>query len=319
MADDALSRARGWAAERTFAPGTFPAQALASCRGSSGLSIAVVIPAREVASTIEGVVSPCASLLADGAIDELFVVDAASHDGTAEIAARCGAEVLDEAELLPQYGAVAGKGDAMWRALSVVTSDVVVFVDGDTREFDVEFVSGLAGPLLEDASLQLIKGSFARPFVDGGLRVENGGGRVNELVARPLLNIYFPELAAVNQPLAGEFAARTAALRELPFRTGYGVEIQILIDVYKCFGLDAIAQSDLGERLNSHQPLSDLGPMAYAVARTLLERAGQPLDPSSRFLGSRAGVPEERELDLVDRPPLDSILVNPTVSAADGP
>lgn len=318
MADDALARARRWASERTFSRGAYPAATMSSLRGSSKLSVAVVIPTREVASTIEGVVVPCAALLAQHAIDELFVVDAGSTDGTAEIAARAGAEVFQEAELLPEQGPVCGKGDAMWRSLSVVTSDVVVFVDGDTREFDVEFVSGLACPLLDDASLQLVKGSFARPFTDGDLRVENGGGRVNELVARPLLNIYFPELAAVNQPLAGEFAARTAALRGLPFRTGYGVEIQLLIDIYEHFGLDAIAQSELGERLNSHQSLNDLGPMAYAVARTLLERAGQQLDSSTSYLGSLAGAPDERTVDLFDRQPLDSILVKPTVTAADG-
>lgn len=318
MADDALARARRWAAERTFTRGAYPAATMASLRGSSELSVAVVIPAREVASTIEGVVGPCASLLAEHAIDELFVVDAGSADGTAEIAARAGAEVLQEAELLAEHGPVSGKGDAMWRALSVVTSDIVVFVDGDTREFDAEFVSGLAGPLLDDPSLQLVKGSFSRPFTDGDLRVENGGGRVNELVARPLLNIHFPELAAVNQPLAGEFAARTTALRGLPFRSGYGVEIQLLIDFYERYGLDAIAQSELGERLNSHQSLSDLGPMAYAVAHTLLERAGQQLDSSNSYLGSRAGVPEERKVELFDRPPLDTILSNPIATAADG-
>lgn len=280
--------------------------------------ISVVIPAREVAGTITEVVEACTTLLEAGEIAELIVVDANSGDGTAALAESAGAVVVQESELLPERGPVVGKGDAMWRSLSVATGEIIVFVDGDTSEFRSEFISGLAGPLLERAELQLVKGAFSRPFIDGEMRVENGGGRVNELVARPLLNIFFPELAAVDQPLAGEFAARADALRALPFRTGYGVEIQLLIDVYRRFGLAAIGQADLGERLNAHQSLQALGPMAYAVARTLIERAGMEIDAGSAFLGYSDNELAIREVELFDRPPMETVMAKPTARISSG-
>lgn len=307
---EAHQTAQRWAATNTFSRDVFD--------GTSAQRVSVVIPAREVGETIAQVVTPCAALLATGSISELFVVDANSTDDTASLAAKAGATVVQEAELLPEQGPVVGKGDAMWRSLSVLTGDIVVFVDGDTREFDPVFITGLAGPLLSRLELQLVKGAFNRPFIEGALRVENGGGRVNELVARPLLNIYFPELSAVDQPLAGEFAARTDALRALPFRTGYGVEIQVLIDIYRTHGLAAIGQTDLGERLNSHQSLQALGPMAYAVARTLIERAGVQIDPGSAFLGYRDGELAAREVELFDRPPMDDVMPKPTARISSG-
>lgn len=307
---EAHETAQRWAISNTFS--------VEELDRSSAERISVVIPAREVAETIAGVVAPCAALLEAGAIAELFVVDANSGDGTAALAQQFGATVLQEARLLPEHGPVVGKGDAMWRSLSVVTGDIVVFVDGDTSGFNSDFITGLAGPLLGHSELQMVKGAFSRPFIDGQLRVENGGGRVNELVARPLLNIYFPELSAVDQPLAGEFAARTEALRALPFRTGYGVEIQLLIDIYRQHGLAAIGQTDLGERLNAHQSLQALGPMAYAVARTLLERAGAEIDAGSAFLGYRDAELAVREVELFDRPPMHSVLPKSTARISSG-
>lgn len=307
---EAHENALRWAEANTFSGGELDV--------TRDERISVVIPAREVAGTITDVVAACATLLKAGAIAELFVVDADSADGTAALAEQAGAVVVQESELLPEHGSVVGKGDAMWRSLSVVTGDIVVFVDGDTSEFRGEFISGLASPLQERAELQLVKGAFSRPFTDGELRVENGGGRVNELVARPLLNIYFPELSAVDQPLAGEFAARADALRALPFRTGYGVEIQILIDVYRRYGLAAIGQAELGERLNAHQSLKALGPMAYAVARTLIERSGMEIDADSAFLGDRDNELATREVELFDRPPIETVMAKPTARISSG-
>jgi glucosyl-3-phosphoglycerate synthase len=185
-----------------------------------------------------------------------------------------------------------------------------VFVDSDSEVFDGAFVTGLAGPLLTDPSLQLVKGAFDRPFTSAGVRIEGGGGRVNELVARPLLNMYFPELAAVRQPLAGEIAARRSALTQMPFCTGYGVEMQLLIEFYKRFGLDAIAQSDIGERLNQHQQLEDLAPMAFAVLSALLAGSEHPppeLAGSGEFLGYFEGEVGVRDVTPQTRPPLDSL------------
>ncbi len=307
----AFDCARAWATTNSFAAENFSAKRFNAKHAQARPSISVVIPAKQVAGTIESVVAECVALIKSGAVDEVVVVDAGSTDGTGKLAAAAGASVEDEADLMPGVGEVLGKGDAMWRSLSATTGEIVVFVDGDTEGFDREFVVGLAGPLIADRRLQLVKGAFNRPFVSGALRVEGGGGRVNELMARPLLNIFFPELSALRQPLAGEFAARRSALEALPFCTGYGTEIQLLVDTYLKFGLDAIAQCDLGERINRHQSLASLGPMAFAVARALLSRVDRldlELAPGSdEFLALVGSQQELKSVPLVERPPLNSL------------
>jgi glucosyl-3-phosphoglycerate synthase len=231
------------------------------------------VPARDEAQTIASVVGPLLELRAHGALDQVVVVDA-SHDGTGEIAARLGAEVYAQAELLPSFGPVLGKGDAMWRSLSVLSGDVVCFVDADTERFGPHFACGLVGPLVVDAHAQFVKGFYRRPFRLGDEIAPEGGGRVTELTARPLLELFYPPLAAIQQPLAGEIAARRSLLERLPFATGYAVEIAMLIDAYELVGIDAIAQVDLDERQNRHQSLAELGPMATAVMRAVLDRSG---------------------------------------------
>ena len=207
-----------------------------------------------------------------GAVDQVVVVDA-SGDGTGAIAARLGAEVHAQAGLMPSFGRVLGKGDAMWRSLSVLTGDVVCFVDADTERFGPHFGCGLVGPLVVDPEAQFVKGFYRRPFRLGDEVAPEGGGRVTELTARPLLQLFYPQLAEIRQPLAGEIAARRSLLEQLPFATGYAVEIAMLIDAYEFAGFDAIAQVDLDERQNRHQPLSELGPMATEVLRAVLDRS----------------------------------------------
>ncbi|MEA2466530.1 MAG: glucosyl-3-phosphoglycerate synthase, partial [Thermoleophilaceae bacterium] len=184
---------------------------------------------------------------------------------------------------------VLGKGDAMWRALSVLTGDVVCFVDADTEQFGPHFACGLVGPLVSDPAVQFVKGFYRRPFRLGDEVAPDGGGRVTELTARPLLQLFYPQLADVRQPLAGEVAARRELLERLPFATGYAVEIAMLIDAAAAAGADAIAQVDLDVRQNRHQRLSDLGPMATAVAGAVLSRAGVVDTP------------------IVERPPMASL------------
>lgn len=303
-----LARAEQWARSNTFDGAEYDAARVAELKGDA--TISVVIPVKEAALTVGRVAASCLRLRDAGAVDEVIVIDADSADGSAQSARSVGAEVHQESELLAEFGVPAGKGDALWRGLSVATGDIIVFVDSDSEVFDGTFVTGLAGPLLTDPSLQLVKGAFDRPFTSSGVRIEGGGGRVNELVARPLLNMYFPELAAVRQPLAGEIAARRPALAELPFATGYGVEIQLLIAFYKRFGLDAIAQSDIGERLNQHQQLEDLAPMAFAVLSALLAGSEHPppeLAASGEFLGYFEGEIGFRDVTHQLRPPLDSL------------
>ncbi len=247
------------------------------------------VPARDEARTIGPIVETLVALRSKGVLDQVVVVDASS-DGTGDIAERLGAEVHPQAALMPEFGAVMGKGDAMWRALSVLTGDVVCFVDADTERFGPQFACGLVGPLVVDPSVQFVKGFYRRPFRLGDEVAPEGGGRVTELTARPLLQLFYPDLADVRQPLAGEIAARRELLEQLPFATGYAVEIAMLIDASTVAGIDAIAQVDLDVRQNRHQPLSELGPMAAAVLR----RGG---------LAGRAWP----TLPMVERPPMAAV------------
>jgi len=235
----------------------------------------LIFPARNVAGTIGDILTVVADLRArTGLPDQVVVVDADSPDGTAEIARAHGAEVYSENELMPSYGPAQGKGDAMWRSLSVARGDIVMFADADTTDFRDHFVYGTLGPLLTDPAVQFVKAAYRRPFKQGEESVADGGGRVTELMAKPLLNLFYPELAGFVQPLAGEFAGRRELLSAVPFFTGYGVEIGMMIDVFAEVGLEGMAQVDLGTRQNRHQPLASLTRMSSVVLRTVAMREG---------------------------------------------
>ena len=237
-------------------------------------TITVVLPTREVADTIGLIVERLQGLAP--LIDQILVVDAASGDGSAEIAAAGGAEVHQESELLADFGPVLGKGDAMWRALAVTRGELVVYLDSDTPDFSPHFATGLLGPLMCEPDVRFLKGHFRRPFTaPDGREYPNDGGRVTELTARPLLSAFFPDLAAFAQPLAGEVAARRELFERLPFATGYAVEIAMLLHSCDALGgTDGMAQVDLEIRHNRHQPLSALAPMAREVLGAVLERLG---------------------------------------------
>jgi len=301
-------RARRWYESRTFHHSEFPAKRLAAERTRS---VSACVPARNEERTIGPIVADLVSLREAGAIDEVMVIDAGSHDSTPEIAADAGASVHVESDLLPEHGEVLGKGDAMWRALSVLDSDVIVFLDADSEGFGPHFATGLIGPLVcGDTGVEFVKAFYRRPLKVGEVSLPEGGGRVTELMARPLLNLFYPELAGFRQPLAGELAATRDLLLRLPFATGYAVEIAMLIDAWREVGLDALAQVDIEMRQNRHQPLAELTPMAYAVLRavcTRLEREGRlnELDESELLLPRETL--EERGVPLTERPPLASI------------
>jgi len=286
--------AERWAKARSFHHSLFPAERIAAERQHS---VSVCLPARECADTVGDIVASLVALRDTGAIDEIVVVDAASGDGTATVAERAGAVVWQEAELMPSYGPVLGKGDAMWRALSVLGGELVCFLDADSESFTAHFASGLLGPLVCEPGVSFVKACYRRPLPEGGASHGEGGGRVNHLMARPALELFYPELAAVRQPLAGEVAARRELLEELPFATGYGVEVAMLIDVWCKTGLEGIAQVDLDEHRNRHQPLSALTPMAATVLTTIAQRL--------RREGRLQGV----EGELIERPPLASVAV----------
>jgi glucosyl-3-phosphoglycerate synthase len=316
-----------WRARRSFRSGEFSLERLLATKRES---IAVVLPAREVAASIGPIAECVAELRSTGLIDEALVIDSASVDGTAEIAAAAGLTVLQEDALAREHGPAQGKGDAMWRALGAVQSDLVAYLDADTANFHTGFVLGLLGPLICEPEIQFVKGCFQRPFRDGSaasgsIARAGQGGRVTELLARPLLNLHAPELAVFDQPLAGEMAARRELLVRLPFSVGYGVEIAMLIDAWRAVGLDGLAQVDLGERQNAHQSLRELSAMAYAVLVAASARFLGPEFADTHASGSIALPPqglgepmEMRRVPIEERPPLSQSLSTGRPEASSG-
>jgi glucosyl-3-phosphoglycerate synthase len=273
---------------RSYSHVEFPVERLLAAKRST---VSVCLPARNEARTIGRILSALVPLVQRGLVDQLVVVDN-STDGTGEIAVGLGAQVYDQEELLPELGPVLGKGDAMWRALDVLSGEVICFLDADSEEFGPHFACGLLGPLLLDPGTSFVKGYYRRPFRVGETTYPEGGGRVTELTARPLLRLFYPELASVRQPLAGEIAARRELLERLPFVTGYGVDIALLLDAWAEAGSDGLAQVDLDVRQNAHQSLQELGPMARAVLRAVasrLVREGRLSDPFSNSVMALAG------------------------------
>jgi glucosyl-3-phosphoglycerate synthase len=290
--------ARSWRAANTYGHREFTDERLAAQRE---LTVSICLPARNEARTIGPILSHLIPLQERGVVDQVVVVDH-STDGTAEIARALGAEVHDQEGLMPALGPVLGKGDAMWRALGVLRGEVICFLDADSEQFGPHFARGLLGPLLCRPGISFVKGFYRRPFRVGETTLPDGGGRVTELTARPLLNTFYPDLAEVEQPLAGEIAARRDLLERLPFVSGYGVDIALLLDAYRTVGLDAIAQVDLELRQNAHQSLRDLGPMAHAVLHAVAAR----LEREGRLHGSWAEGAAPGGA-AVERPPLASL------------
>ncbi len=296
-----------WFARRTSSWGDWPFEAVAE---SKRHRVSVVVPARNEAATIGGIVERIrCDLLQRGLVDELVVMDSDSTDGTADIAARAGAAVFAARDVRADLGSYAGKGEALWKSLFVTTGDVLVFIDADLTGWGTHFVTGLLGPLLREPEVVLVKGFYDRIMDDGTARRSAEGGRVTELVARPILNIHRPELAAVVQPLAGEWAVRRSTLETLPVPVGYGIEMAVLLDVHDSRGLDAIAQVDLGERAHSHQTVHDLGVMAAEILQTAQRRvaAGDTAVASEGVLWQyvRGASPpwRGRPVPLAERPP----------------
>ena len=299
--------------------GSYDARDLAARRSASRTTVSVILPARNEAATIAAIVTAIRRDLMDTVtlVDELLVVDSGSTDDTATIARAAGARVVAAADIRPDLGNQTGKGEALWKGLLATTGDVVVFLDADLQEFSSSYVVGLLGPLLTDPSVSFVKAAYDRPLLAGGQFFAEAGGRVTELVARPLLNAHWPELAWIVQPLAGEYAARRPLLASLPFVTGYGVDLALLVDAYDAVGVGGIAQVDLGRKTHRHQSDASLGLMSAAIWRTALDR----LDRSGRVkLGDDLGATLTQfrraetgfasvtsDVVLDERPPLDRV------------
>ncbi len=259
-----------WLRRRTYRRADDDPGRLAERARAQGLSISVCLPALNVAGTVGPIVTAVRERLVEGAglVDEVVVVDSRSEDDTAAIAAAAGARVVQDDEVLPAHGPGRGKGEAMWKSLAVVRGDVVVWLDADVVDFDPAFVAGLVGPIVDDAEVGYVKAVYRRALGADA----DGGGRVTEICARPLINLFYPHLAGFAQPLSGEAAGRRDLLSSVPFFSGYAVELGLLIDLSRTAGLGALAQVDLGARRHANQPTAALGAMASTITQAVLRR-----------------------------------------------
>ena len=279
----------------------------------------MVLPALDEEATVGAVVRTIAPLLG-GLVDELVVLDSGSSDGTAAAARAAGAHVVTREDAIPGLAPLPGKGEALWRSLAATTGDLIAFVDADLIDPDPMFVPKMLGPLLDDPSIHLVKGYYRRPLVTGSARSATGGGRVTELLARPLLTALKPELGEVLQPLGGEYAGTRELLASVPFAPGYGVEIGLLIDTYDRYGLTGIGQVNLGVRTHRNRPLGDLAVMSRQIVATLLQRCGVPDSgaPLTQFVAGDDGgfTPRTTALLTQERPPIAELV--PAAGGAPG-
>ena len=259
-----------WLRRRTYRGADYGAERLAEAARRRGLSVSVCLPTLNVAETVGPIVAAVRERLVERAelVDEIVVVDSRSADGTVAAAEAAGARVVQDDEVLPALGPGRGKGEAMWKSLAVLRGDLVVWLDADVVGFDPAFVTGLVGPLVEEPEVGYVKAVYRRAL--GG--ADEGGGRVTEICARPLINLFYPELAGFAQPLSGEAAGRRDLLSSVPFFTGYAVELVLLIDLSRRAGLGALAQVDLGARRHVNQPTAALGAMASTITQAVLRR-----------------------------------------------
>ena len=274
----------------------------------AGRTISVVLPALNEEATVESVVESISPLV-DGLVDELIVLDSGSTDDTEIRAIAAGARVVSREQALPEVPVRPGKGEVLWRSLAATSGDIVVFVDSDLINPHPMFVPWLVAPLLTGDGIHLVKSFYRRPLHGA----EAGGGRVTELVARPLLAALRPELGSILQPLGGEYAASRELLTSLPFAPGYGVEIGLLVDTFDRLGLDAIAQVNLGVRAHRNRPLPELGAMSRQVIATLLSRCGIPdsgVGLTQFFADGAEGfgyTAHTSPVSLEDRPPIQGV------------
>jgi glucosyl-3-phosphoglycerate synthase len=308
-----------WFGNRTFHHSQFePPAKLRAAKERLGLSVSVCLPTRDEAATVGGIVRNLRRNLHERArlVDEIVVMDAGSGDDTVAIAQAEGAKVFFEHEVLPGEGPGSGKGEALWKSLHACEGDLICWVDADIRNFHARFVYGLLGPLLLDPDIQYVKAFYDRPIRERNALRATGGGRVTELLARPLINLLWPELAGIVQPLSGEYAGRRETLEQVPFFSGYGVELGLLVDIAARFGVDAIAQVDLDRRVHRNQDMQALGRMSFGIlqaaflrlaeegrsapgnfATTLVQFSDQPYEHQ----------PEPREIVTSRRPPIVTV------------
>lgn len=310
-----LPTTEDWFARRTWQEPAWTTDELVAVK--AGRRVSVVLPALDEEETVGAIVAAILPLTtgADPLVDELVVVDSGSTDRTVERAAAAGARVVHRADVLPELAPLPGKGEVLWRSLAATSGDVICFLDSDLVDFDAAFVPALLGPLLTEPGVALVKGFYRRP-----LRIETtqatetfegaGGGRVTELLARPLLAALRPELSGIVQPLGGEYAATRALLESVPFATGYGVEIGLLLDTHARLGLDALAQVNLGVRKHRNRSLLQLGVMSRQILAAALGRCGLPGTGGELTQFLQVGgewLPTTTDAPVAERPPMAEV------------
>ncbi|ADN01227.1 glucosyl-3-phosphoglycerate synthase [Spirochaeta thermophila] len=309
-----------WIREHTFHHSQFAdLAALVQEKERQGLSISLCIPTLNEEKTIgkEVVIFKSELMHRYPLLDEIAVIDSGSTDKTREIAASFGADVYLSSEILPHLGERKGKGENLWKAIYQLKGDIIVYIDADIKNIHPRFVYGLVGPLIYNPSLKYIKAFYDRPLAfSQGIR-PTGGGRVTEILVRPLFSLFFPELTAIIQPLSGEYAVRREVLEQIPFPIGYGVETAHLIDVYRIYGLEVFGQTDLDQRVHRNQETRALGKMAFGILQTFLRRmeAYELLTPNTEFSTIlRQFQVKEDQFELVEyriqeeeRPPMNTI------------
>jgi glucosyl-3-phosphoglycerate synthase len=308
-----------WFGNRTFHHSQFePPAKLRAAKERLGLSVSVCLPTRDEAATVGGIVRNLRRNLHERSrlVDEIVVMDAGSGDDTVAIAQAEGAKVFFEHEVLPGEGPGSGKGEALWKSLHACEGDLICWVDADIRNFHARFVYGLLGPLLLDPDIHYVKAFYDRPIRERNALRATGGGRVTELLARPLINLLWPELAGIVQPLSGEYAGRRETLEQVPFFSGYGVELGLLVDIAARFGVDAIAQVDLDRRVHRNQDMQALGRMSFGILQAaFLRLAEEGRSVPGNFATTLVQFsnqlveyqPEPREIVTSRRPPIVTV------------
>lgn len=305
--------ASAWFRRRYSHWSDWPEERVLEARQRSNESVCVVVPTLNEAANIGQTVDVILEARARGLVDHLLVIDSGSADGTPDIARAHGARVAIHQEVFPEVGSRSGKGEALWKGLRESSGDIVVYIDADISNIAMHFITGLLGPILSDDRLALVKGCFDRPYLSSGA---SEGGRTTELMARPLLAAYFPELSHVVQPMGGEYAARRSVLSNISYAPDYAVDIGILIDVYLAYGLDSIAQVDLGSRVHKHQDIRALGRMSASVLHAVLHRVTVGCEPEAavvQFSRDAHGSlqPSIIGVETRSRPPVEASSTNP--------
>lgn len=291
---------------------------LVSTKEAKDLRVSVCLPTLNSAETLDEILTSISNTLVRNyrLIDELAIIDGGSTDDTVAIAERHGVTVLFDKDVITEMPPGRGKGEALWKSVYHLSGDIIAWVDSDIKNFDARFVYGIVGPLLKDPSIGYVKAFYKRPININGTLQSEGGGRVTELTARPLLDIFYPELAYFVQPLSGEYAGRREVFENVPFVTGYGVESALLIDILNAYGLDTMAQVDLDVRVHENQPLSALGRMSFGIDQTILTRLvrDKKIDLTSNISHSLIGfanknkvLPVTDTINLIERPPMNTV------------